>query len=260
LITLVGLVGIALIETSVFNQSIFLTLVLFGIIGLLDDINRMNILPGKPLGLSFETKLIIQLSFSTVVGLFIATHIESLEILPGHTVSQPALIALTISLSITFMANAFNITDGVDGLAIGLFLIVLSASLAIPGVPVAMGNALSVLIGCSLAFFYFNTSPARVFMGDTGALGLGACLPLIFIFTNTFSLMPLFCLVFLAEAFSSLLQLGSKKLIGKKLFSIAPFHHWLEYKGWSESKIAMRLWLFGILVAILSLGIVQVIF
>jgi len=161
------------------------------------------------------------------------------------------------------MSNAFNITDGMDGLSTGLMIIALSAFwvLAQPFFEVS-GDVLvfiAVLIGALLAFLYFNIYPARLFMGDTGSLAFGALLGVIALMTNQVMVLPFIGGVFVAEVSSSLIQLVSLKYFNKRVFSIAPLHHHFEAKGWDETKVTMRFWLVGTLLAFVGLLIATIV-
>jgi len=163
------------------------------------------------------------------------------------------------TLVITFFANAFNITDGMDGLAGGLLLVALSAL----GI-CALGDKdvliiISALFGAVLAFVYFNVSPARLFMGDTGALAFGAVLAVASLVADVS--VPLFIIggVFVVEGLSSLIQWGSFVFRnGKRIFKIAPLHHHFEALGWGEDKVVMRFWLAGVACALFGLLVEQV--
>jgi phospho-N-acetylmuramoyl-pentapeptide-transferase len=158
---------------------------------------------------------------------------------------------------IVSFANAVNITDGLDGLASGVLMFALASfwvvARSIIDVPTSL--FIAVWLGGLVAFLYFNIYPARIFLGDTGALSFGATFAVVgLILGKTFSL-PIVGGVFVVEILSSLLQLMSKKYRKKKLFPVAPVHLWLQMKGWEEPKIVMRLWIFSILFALIGLMI-----
>lgn len=156
-------------------------------------------------------------------------------------------------LVIVGTAFSVNEIDGLDGLAGGTLL----TSFAAYGViAFALGRYdlaafCGVIIGALLAFLWFNINPARFFMGDTGAMSLGVTLGIISMLTNYALLLPVIGFLFVAESLSVILQSGSKKIIGKKIFLSAPIHHHFQAKGWSEPKIVMRFWVIaGVTMAI----------
>ena len=152
--------------------------------------------------------------------------------------------------------NAFNITDGLDGLAAGLFLICLLAFLVInSSLDQQLGVFISVLVGSVAAFLYFNIYRARLWLGDVGSLSLGAVLAVIGLLTGKILALMIIGGVFVIEAGSSLIQLLSKKYLGRKAFPVAPFHLYLQNKRWEEPKIVMRAWLIGFFLAIVGIFI-----
>ena len=175
------------------------------------------------------------------------------------------------SFVIVGTANAVNLTDGLDGLAIvpvmvcattlGLFAYVtghfaISAYLQIPHVAGAgeLAPVAAAIVAGGLGFLWYNTFPAQVFMGDVGSLSLGGFLGAMAVFTNNELLMLILGGVFVVEAVSVIMQVVSFKLTGKRVFKMAPIHHHFELKGLSETKIIVRFWIISILLAILSLA------
>ena len=152
-------------------------------------------------------------------------------------------------------ANAFNITDGLDGLSSGVLTIALVAfwfiSATILDTPLSI--FLAIWIGGLVSFLYFNVSPARIFLGDVGALSFGATFAVVGLMLGKAPALVVIGGIFVAEVLSSLLQLLSKKYLGRKLFAVAPLHLWLQYKGWPETKIVMRFWIIAIVLAIFAL-------
>lgn len=153
-----------------------------------------------------------------------------------------------------------DIADGLDGLAGGLLL---AAYTAYAGIAILQGKfelagLIAVIIGGLAAFLWYNIPPARFFMGDTGAMGLGVMLGVIAMLTNTAVLLPVIALPFVVEALSVIIQVLSKKFRHKKVFLSAPIHHHLEAKGWSEPKIVMRFWVVSALSALFGLILVLV--
>lgn len=155
------------------------------------------------------------------------------------------------------VATSFSVNeaDGLDGLAGGLLL---AAFVAFGGIAVIEGKYdlaafIAAIVGSLTAFLWFNIPPARFFMGDTGAMGLGVTLGVIAMLTNAALLLPVIGLLFAVESASVIIQVWSKKFRGKKVFLSAPLHHHLEAKGWSESKIVMRSWIIGALMAVVGI-------
>ncbi len=162
----------------------------------------------------------------------------------------PLFVILVIST-----ANAVNITDGLDGLSGGLLTTAFAVYSVIAYFQGNFGIAgfCATVVGALLTFTWFNIYPARFFMGDSGAFALGTALGVIVMLTNTVVVFPIIAAVFVIEAGSSLLQILSKKIRGKKIFVSAPLHHHLEAIGWPEPKVTMRLWVVGQAVGALGL-------
>lgn len=156
---------------------------------------------------------------------------------------------------ITGTANAVNFTDGLDGLVGGLIIISFGAYAGISYMQGLMILAAfcAVICGATLAFLWFNIPPARFYMGDTGALALGATLGVIAMLTNTVLVLPFIGFIFVIETLSVIIQLTSKKFLKKKVFLIAPLHHHFEQLGWPESQVVMRFWIVGALFATIGL-------
>ncbi len=156
---------------------------------------------------------------------------------------------------IVAFANAFNITDGLDGLASGVLIICLIAFWAISAAFMhpSINVFIAIWLGSLIAFLYFNVYPARIWLGDVGALSFGATLAVIGLLTGKTVALLVIGGVFVIEVFSSLIQLLSKKYFGRKIFSVAPFHLLLQEKGWEEPKIVMRAWLTAIILAFFGL-------
>lgn len=148
-----------------------------------------------------------------------------------------------------------NITDGLDGLAGGLLLfqfIAYGAITYIRGLYILSAFCF-IISGILLAFLWFNVHPAKIFMGDTGSLAFGATLATIAFMTDTLIAFIIMSSIFIFETISVILQISSKKIRkGKKIFKIAPFHHHLEAIGWKEETIVMRLWLLGMILAVVG--------
>ena len=180
------------------------------------------------------------------------------------------------AILINATSNSVNLTDGLDGLAIGVSSIVLATLgiiayltgvfaitdyLLIPFVPEA--NELCVfiaaLLGATIGFLWYNSYPAAIFMGDTGSLAIGGAIGMIAICIKRELLLPILGGVFLVEAFSVILQVGYYKIYKKRIFLMAPLHHHFELKGWHENKVVIRFWIIGALLALVSLSSLKII-
>jgi len=172
-------------------------------------------------------------------------------------------------------SNAVNLTDGVDGLAIGLVAIALLANgilvyisgnknlaqylqvLFLPGTG-ELTVFVGAMLGASLGFLWYNSYPAEVFMGDVGSLGLGGSLGTLAVITKHEIVLAVVGGIFVIETLSVILQVASFKLRGKRIFKMAPIHHHFELKGWPEPKVIVRFWIVGIMLALLSLTTLKV--
>ena len=242
---------------------IFFSFISYGALGFYADLKKLAA-PGqeKFFGLRFRHKFIIQ----WVLALIIATvfywqlHYDFIYI---HGIGQLFLGAFFIPFAafvIVGFVNAFNITDGLDGMATGLFIICLLSFLGISSVQSdqSLSIFIAVLIGSSAAFLYFNIYKARLWLGDVGSLSLGAGLAVTGLLTGKAFALMIIGGVFVLEVGSSLIQLLSKKYLGRKLLPAAPLHLYLLQRGWEEPKIVMRAWLIGFLLAILGVFIALV--
>lgn len=158
-------------------------------------------------------------------------------------------------LTVVFLSNAVNITDGLDGLAGGSLAASFAAVMGVALVQGQIGIAAfaGTIIGALLAFLWFNIYPARFFMGDTGAFALGATLAVLAFLTNTVLVLPIIGFIFVIEALSTLLQWFSKRYFQKKIFLIAPIHHHFEALGWPETKVTMRFWVVAAVTATIGM-------
>lgn len=245
-------------QFSLFNRNetylpVF-TLLACAILGLIDD--YLNIRGGKSKGLKLKPKFFWLTLFGLLGGLwfyyklgFNAIHIPGLG-----DVHIGAWYILLFTFIIVASANAVNFTDGLDGLAGGLIVISFTALGLIAYLQglVILTAFCGVIVGATLAFLWFNIPPALFYMGDTGALSLGATMGVIAMLTNSVLILPFVAFVFVLEGASSTLQLFWKRFFGKKLFLIAPLHHHLEALGWPEEKVVMRFWIIGAFMAVLG--------
>jgi len=156
---------------------------------------------------------------------------------------------------IVAFSNAYNITDGLDGLAVGLLLICLAVFevIAVGNLDTPLLFFISLWAGGLFAFLYFNVWPARLFLGDAGALSFGAMLAVIGLITGKILALVVIGGIFVLEAASSLIQIISWKFFKKPILPLAPIHHTFLAKGWNEPKIVMRAWILGLLLAVFGL-------
>ena len=241
-------------------KIILFTFVGFAVLGLYDDFSKMFAWQKTQFfGLRLRHKLILEVVLALVASfwLFFELKIDIMHI-PFFGVFNLELWYIPFAaFIIVAFSNAVNITDGLDGLASGVLLFALMAFWAIARSIIDMPTALfiAVWLGGLVAFLYFNIWPARIMLGDTGALSFGATFAVIGLVLGKAFALPIIGGVFVLEIATSLLQLLSKKFRHKKIFSVAPFHLYLQHNGWEEPKIVMRLWLMGILFAVLGLMI-----
>ncbi len=238
---------------------ILFSFVSFGILGFYDDLKKL--VPGKEkfFGLRFRHKFIIQWILALIIATVFYVQL-GFDFIFIHGVGQLFLGALFVPFAafvIVAFVNAFNITDGLDGLASGLLIICLLAFLAINSIQLdqPLGIFLAILIGSVAAFLYFNIYKARIWLGDVGSLSLGAALAVTGLLTGKVFALMIIGGVFVIEIASSLIQLLGKKYLGRKLLPVAPLHLYFLKKGWEEPKIVMRAWLVGFLLAILGIFI-----
>jgi phospho-N-acetylmuramoyl-pentapeptide-transferase len=266
-------------------------LLAFASIGFLDDYAKVA--KRRNLGLTGKRKIALQVSVSTFVGivlLILATHrsYSTQLIVPFIKRFQPDLVIHSllnvptfwpvafvpflafIAIVITGSSNAVNLTDGLDGLAIGCTVIAAGALTVLTYVSsnFRWANYLDIqyiprvgeltvfcgaLVGASLGFLWYNAHPAEIFMGDVGSLSLGGTLGTIAVIIKQEVLLLFVGGIFVLEALSVILQVGSFKLRGKRIFRMAPIHHHFELLGWSESKVIVRFWIAALVFALFAL-------
>lgn len=240
-------------------KILLFTFVSFGLLGLLDDVKKTFALPSssKFFGLRLRHKLILEIVLASIIGFWLVNDLKiDIFYVPLFGVIQMGWIFVPFAAFVIIaFANAYNITDGLDGLASGVLLVSLVAFWVISAS--ILDSPLSVFIalwlGGILAFLYFNVYPARIFLGDVGALSFGATLAVVGLILGKAPALVIIGGIFVIEVASSFLQLTWKKFAGKKLFAAAPFHLWLQYQGWEEPKIVMRFWIISIVFAIFGL-------
>ncbi|SRR5579871_612678 len=264
----------------------------FGAIGFFDDFQKIR--NRRNLGLTARTKFGWQIVVSLVVGvcllLMTARGMYSTQLMvPFFKNVRPDLLMhglmtnpytwplaflfffLFVILVLVGTSNAVNLTDGLDGLAAGLTVIAAGALTVLTYVTghVLLARYLEIghlrdvgevavfcgaIVGASLGFLWYNAHPAEIFMGDVGSLALGGAIGTVAVIIKQELLLPFIGGVFMLEALSVILQVGSYKLRnGKRIFRMAPLHHHFELMGWKESKVIIRFWLIGLLMALFAL-------
>ena len=262
------------LENKYILYLIFITLS-FGIIGFLDDYKKLK---DNKKGMSAREKFILQIITAGILSLIMFNNIETIQeqqfIIPffKHIVFDLGLffIPLTI-LVIVSTSNAVNLTDGLDGLAImpivlvsgafGIFAylggnINFSEYLIIPYIKDSgeITIFIGAIVGSGLGFLWFNTYPAQVFMGDVGALALGAAIGLMAIIVRQEVVLVIMGGIFVLEALSVIVQVLSFRYRKKRVFLMAPFHHHFEQKGWAEPKIVVRFWIISFILILIGLA------
>ncbi|MEX1052334.1 MAG: phospho-N-acetylmuramoyl-pentapeptide-transferase [Patescibacteria group bacterium] len=241
-------------------KIILFTFIAFALLGIYDDLNKIFFWKKKDFfGLRLRHKLIIEVILAGIVSwwLFNDLKIDIVHIPFFGVYNLSYFYILFSTFTIVAFANAVNITDGIDGLASGVLLITLLSFWVIAHTIIDVPTLLfiAVWIGGVIAFLYFNIYPARIFLGDSGALSFGATLAVIGLVLGKSFALPIIGGVFVIEITTSLVQLLSKKFFNRKVFAVAPFHLWLQNKNWDEPKIVMRLWVISILFSVFGLMI-----
>ncbi|HEX8932243.1 MAG TPA: phospho-N-acetylmuramoyl-pentapeptide-transferase [Patescibacteria group bacterium] len=230
----------------------------FGALGFFDDLKKLVGEKEGFFGLRFRHKFIIQWILALIIATVLYMQLSySFIFIHGWGIVNIGMLFIPFAaFVIVSFTNAFNITDGLDGLASGLFLICMVSFLVInSSLDKQLGIFISVLMGSVAAFLYFNIYKARLWLGDVGSLALGAVLAVIGLLTGKVLALIIIGGFFILEVGSSLIQLLSKKYFGKKAFPVAPLHLYLQSKGWEEPKIVMRAWLIGFFFAICGIFI-----
>ena len=268
LLILVSIVISTLLWSDLSNYKVWLTVgvtVAFGIVGWVDDYRKLVLQNSK--GLPAKHKYFWQSVFGFVAAYILYTMAElpvettlSVPFFKDIMIDMGWFFVIFVYLVIVGTSNAVNLTDGLDGLAImpavmvaGAFAVLAYATgnvnfatyLAIPYVP-GVGELVvfcGAMVGAGLGFLWFNTYPAQVFMGDIGALALGAALGVVAVIVRQELLLVIMGGVFVIETVSVILQVVSFKLTGRRIFRMAPLHHHFELKGWPEPRVIVRFWI-----------------
>ena len=252
----------------------------FGVIGYIDDYKKLVL--QDPAGISATQKLFWQSSAALIaaVALYLTAtdEVQTSLLIPYFKDLAIPIGLFQVVVTYFFIvgfSNAVNLTDGLDGLAImptvlvggalGIFAYVtgnvnFSDYLGIPYVP-GTGEILvfcTALTGAGLGFLWFNTYPAQVFMGDIGALSLGAALGVVAVVVRQEIVLAIMGGVFVVETLSVMIQVASFKLTGKRVFRMAPLHHHFELKGWAEPKVIVRFWIITVILVLIGLASLKI--
>jgi len=294
LLIVIAVVVPTLLWADLSNRFVWIALlglVSFGGVGFADD--YLKIVNRRNLGLTARSKLAFQFFFAFAIGLILvlmqangeySTHL----VVPFFKKFQPDLVIgfllanhttwllgflpflIFVSFVLVGSSNAVNLTDGLDGLAIGCTII---STVALTVLTYVSGHAVfadyleinripqvaeltifcGAMVGASIGFLWYNAHPAEVFMGDVGSLALGGAIGTVAVIIKQELLLPFIGGVFVIEALSVILQVGSYKLRQKRIFKMAPIHHHFELMGWSESKVIVRFWIASLIFALFAL-------
>jgi len=274
-----------LLWANLSNRFVWIALggtLFFGVIGFVDDYKKLVVKNSK--GLSASSKFFWQIvgALGTALAFYFTAEnpdVERALLIPYlKDVSIPLgtiPYVVVVTLVVSGFSNAVNLTDGLDGLAImpavlvgtalGVFAyaagnVIYSAYLGIPYV-VGSGELLvfcAALAGAGLGFLWFNTYPAQVFMGDIGALALGAALGLVAVAVRQELVLFIMGGVFVVETVSVIIQVASYKMTGRRIFRMAPLHHHFELKGWAEPKVIVRFWIITVILVLIGLASLKI--
>ncbi len=262
--TMAGIIGVVAVVavTLLFNldrAQTWLPLAAFvggAAVGLIDDYLNVFGSNRKDAGLRAPVKFALITLMGLVLGWFFYAKlgVNSFHVPFYGDLSIGWLIIPLFAFAVVATGNAVNISDGLDGLAGGLLAISFATfgAIAILQNNILMAGFCFTLVGALLSYLWFNIYPARFFMGDVGSFAYGAALGVVAMLTNSLLLLPIIGLLFVVEAGSSVIQIVSKKLFGKKIFLSAPIHHHLEAIGWPETKVTMRFWVIGCVTAFIG--------
>jgi phospho-N-acetylmuramoyl-pentapeptide-transferase len=265
---------------NIYVWVMIISLVGFGGIGFLDD--YLKIARKNHKGLRAYQKFGMQLALAFLIGVFLYmnpkdpfTDVLNVPFFKRWLFDLGWFYIPFSVIVIVGSSNAVNLTDGIDGLAIGLVAVAVLANgvlvyisghkglaqylqvLYLPGTG-ELTVFCGAMLGASLGFLWYNSYPADIFMGDMGSLGLGGTLGTLAVITKHELVLAIVGGIFVIETISVMLQVASFKLTGKRVFKMAPIHHHFELKGWPEPKVIVRFWIVGIMLALLSLATLKV--
>lgn len=247
---------------------IFFTFLSFGLLGLTDDYKKVFTKPTKGVlglwfGLRRKQKFILQWVLGFAIGIilykFLGIHIIHIPLF-GQVLDLGFWYVPFSAFVIVSFTNAFNITDGLDGLSTGLLLIclVIFGVIAAGSLDTPLSIFIAIWTGALIAFLYFNIYPARIWLGDTGALSFGATLAVIALLSGNIIALVVIGGLFVAEIISSAVQILGWKYLNRPILPLAPLHNTFLVKGWEEPKIVMRAWITGIVLGIFGLWLATI--
>lgn len=278
ILIILGVVGSTILWTDIKNRFVLLALLVtvwLGTVGFMDDYKKLfSQSRSRKRGLKKRTKLICQGFIGLVVALFLyktphATNVLEMPFFKELAIDLGIFYIPFVMFMITASSNAVNLTDGLDGLATGCVALTAVSYTGLSYVTGHVGFAeylgiyylpeagelavfCAAIAGASLGFLWYNSYPASIFMGDTGALALGGAIGTVAVFVKKEIILLLVGGIFVAEAFSVLLQILSYRTTGKRVFKIAPLHHHFEMCGWAEPKVTIRFWIIAIILVLIS--------
>ncbi len=279
LLILAAILTSALLWADLSNRYVWVTLFIvvgYGIIGFIDDYRK--VIRKDPKGLIAKWKYFWQSIIAIGVAVYLYTYrqdpAETALLVPFFKEVMPQLgmfFMVVVYFTVVGTSNAVNLTDGLDGLAIVPTILVagalaifayamgninFSAYLNIPYIPLTSELVIvcTAIVGAGLGFLWFNTYPAQVFMGDVGSLALGGTLGIMAVLVRQEIVLIIMGGVFVIETLSVILQVGSYKLRGQRIFRMAPIHHHYELKGWPEPRVIVRFWIISIILVLVGLA------
>ena len=281
LLILTGVIVPTLLWADLTNRNVWiliLSTLAFGAIGFTDD--YLKVVKKRNLGLRARDKMALQVLFGLLVGASVywsslaqPSQYSTRLIVPFFKTVVPDLSVFYVLFAVVVLvgaSNAVNMTDGLDGLAIGCTLI---AAATFTGLAYLTGHRVfseyldllylprmgevtifcGAMVGASMGFLWWNCYPAQIFMGDVGSLSLGGALGTVAILIKQELLLPMIGGVFVVEGISVILQVASFRFTGKRIFRMAPLHHHFELSGWNESQVVIRFWIASVIFALFSL-------
>jgi phospho-N-acetylmuramoyl-pentapeptide-transferase len=262
MVLVVMFLAMAMRIEDTYTLTPMLALVGVGVLGAVDDF--VNARTG--IGMRGRWKLVWQTVVALLAAFYIQRHFDITVInipLLGQVVIGGLLFILFAAFVIVGVSNAVNLTDGLDGLAGGVLIFsfvayLLIALVPVEGVPEGRPNLAvfcALIIGALMGFLWFNVHPAQIFMGDAGALSMGATLAVVATITGQLPLLAIIGAVFFAVIMSVVLQVISFRLRGRRIFRMTPLHHHFELIGWAEEKITVRFWIVAALAGLLGLSL-----
>jgi phospho-N-acetylmuramoyl-pentapeptide-transferase len=254
----IALVLYVVIDRSVAGGFVLIALILGGALGFLDDFSAIR--GGRNLGLQARVKIVLQLATGALLGVLALRWGLTSQLVPfdgWHAIG--GWIVLASALAVAAGSNAFNLTDGSDGLAAGAGAITFGALTIVAVLQHRPGAGLmpAVLAGVLVGFLFYNLFPARLFMGDTGSLALGTAMVAAAIATGFLWYLPLLGLVFVVETVSVIAQVVSFKLTGKRIIRMSPLHNHFIVSGRRETPIAFWFWTGSLVAAVLALALAR---